>query len=147
MAQWDISLQKYVDRRHEQIYIGAFLRFPTISHLGGESMSSYLIQVSYTTEAVKKLIAKPEHRHAVIQKAVEELGGKLIGSWLSFGDYDVVVVAELPNNAAAAGLALAIAAGGSCKTVKTTPLLSVEEGKAAMKNAGASHYKPVGATK
>ena len=97
--------------------------------------------------SVKKLIAKPEHRHEVIQKAVEELGGKLIGLWLSFGDYDVVVLAELPDNAAAAGLALAVAAGGSCKTVKTTPLLSVEEGNAAMKKAGASHYQPVGATK
>jgi uncharacterized protein with GYD domain len=147
MAQWDISLQKYVDRHHEQIQNSSSLGSPTISHLRGEYMSSYLIQVSYTNEAVKKLIAKPEHRHEVIQKAEEELGGKLIGLWLSFGDYDVVVLAELPDNAAAAGLALAVAAGGSCKTVKTTPLLSVEEGNAAMKKAGASHYQPVGATK
>jgi hypothetical protein len=38
---------------------------------------------------------------------------------------------------------MAISAGGSCKTVKTTPLMSVEEGQAAMKKAGGTGYKPV----
>jgi uncharacterized protein with GYD domain len=104
-----------------------------------------MFQVTYTTEAVKKLIAKPEDRTPVIQKAVEDLGGKLIGTWMSFGDYDVVVLADLPDNTAAASLALAVAAGGSLRSVKTTPLLSVKDGLVALKNAGASSYHPVGA--
>jgi hypothetical protein len=49
----------------------------------------------------------------------------------------------MPNNASAAAFALAIAAGGACKSVKTTPLLTVEEGMAAMKKAGNSGYKPI----
>ena len=49
----------------------------------------------------------------------------------------------MPDVISAAAMALAIGAGGSLKAQKTTPLLSVEEGLAAMKKAAASGYKPV----
>jgi hypothetical protein len=38
---------------------------------------------------------------------------------------------------------MAVAAGGACKSVKTTPLLSMEEGIEAMKKAATSGYRPV----
>jgi hypothetical protein len=38
---------------------------------------------------------------------------------------------------------MARAAGGACHHVKTTPLLSVDEGMMAMKQAGGRGYKPV----
>ena len=110
-------------------------------------MSSYLIQVSYSTEALRSLIKNPENRAEVVRKSIEKLGGKLVGLWLSFGDYDVVVVAEMPDNVKAAALAMAVAAGGTAKSVKTTPMLSIEEGMAALKKAGNTGYKPVGAKK
>jgi uncharacterized protein with GYD domain len=108
-------------------------------------MASYLVQVSYTSEAVKALIAAPQDRSAVVAKAVKGMGGKVIGTWLSFGDYDVTLVMEMPDNVSAAAMVLATAAGGSVKSVKTTPLLTVEEGIAAFKKAASSSYKPVGA--
>lgn len=107
-------------------------------------MPSYLVQVAYSSEAVAALVNKPHDRSAVVAKAIEKLGGSLKGAWLSFGDYDTIVVVEMPDNVSAAAFALAISAGGSCKSVKTTPLLSVEEGTAAMKKAGSAGYKPVG---
>jgi uncharacterized protein with GYD domain len=106
-------------------------------------MPSYLIQVAYTPEALTALIKKPQDRTAVIGKAIEKLGGKMTGFWLSFGDYDVVGVFEMPDNVSAAAFALAIGAGGACKSIKTTPLLAMEEGIAALKKAGGSGYKPV----
>jgi uncharacterized protein with GYD domain len=106
-----------------------------------------MCQVSYAQEAIRSMMAKPVDRSAVIRKAVEDLGGKLTGVWMSFGEYDVVVILEMPNNVAAASLALAVAAGGSCKSVKTTPLLTVEEGATALKKAGKSSYRPIGAQK
>ncbi len=108
-------------------------------------MPSYLVQVSYTPEALGALIAKPQDRGEVVRKVIEKLGGKSIGSWLSFGDYDLVLIIEMPNNVTAAALALAAAAGGSLKSVKTTPLLSIREGLTALKKAGTSGYKPIGA--
>ncbi len=106
-------------------------------------MPSYLVQVSYTAEALSALIAKTQDRSTVVRKVIENLGGKFVGSWLSFGDYDLVMLIEMPNNVTAAALALAAAAGGSCKTVKTTPLLSIREAMTALKKAGASGYKPI----
>jgi uncharacterized protein with GYD domain len=108
-------------------------------------MPSYLVQVSYNSEALASLIANPQNRTEVVKKAAKKLGGKVHGSWLSFGDYDVVLVMEMPDNVSAAALALAAAAGGSCKAVKTTPLLTLEEGMAAFEKASTSGYKPVAA--
>jgi uncharacterized protein with GYD domain len=106
-------------------------------------MPSYLIQASYTVEALQALMKKPQDRTAVVSKAVENLGGALTGLWLSFGDQDIVALVELPNNVSAAALALAIAAGGALKSTKTTPLLTVAQGIQAMKKASSSGYTPV----
>jgi uncharacterized protein with GYD domain len=110
-------------------------------------MASYLVQVSYTSEALSALIAKPQDRTGHVGKVIEKLGGKSVGSWLAFGDYDLVMIIEMPNNVNAAALALAAAAGGSCKTVKTTPLLTIGQGLSALRKAGTSGYKPVAAAK
>lgn len=110
-------------------------------------MSSYLIQVSYSTEAVASLIKNPQNRTEAVRKSIEKLGGKLTGFWLSFGDYDVVVIADIPDNIKAAAMSMAVAASGTAKSVKTTPLLSAEDAVAAFKKAGNSGYKAVGAKK
>jgi uncharacterized protein with GYD domain len=110
-------------------------------------MASYLVQVSYTSEALSALIAKPQDRSGHVAKVIEKLGGKLIGSWLALGDYDIVMIVELPNRVSAAALAMVAAAGGSCKTVKTTPLLTIAQGLSALRKAGTSGYKPIAAAK
>src|SRR5579863_617337 len=107
------------------------------------TMPSYLVQVAYTSEAMAAMIKKPQDRASVVGKAVAKLGGTLKEAWLTFGDYDTVVLVEMPDDISAAAFAMAISAGGSCSAVKTTPLLSVEDGIAAMKKAGGSGYKPV----
>jgi uncharacterized protein with GYD domain len=106
-------------------------------------MPSYLIQASYTVEALQALIKKPQDRSAIVAKAVENLGGTLTGLWLSFGDQDIVALVEMPNNVSAAAMSLAIAAGGALKSTKTTPLLTVAQGMSALKKAGTSGYTPV----
>ena len=106
-------------------------------------MATYMSQVSYTSAALAALIANPQNRAETVRKSVEKLGGKVIGFWLAFGEYDLVCLIEMPDNISAAALALAIAAGGSLKAQKTTPLLTMEEGMAAMKKAADSGYQPV----
>ncbi|MGO8757713.1 MAG: GYD domain-containing protein [Terracidiphilus sp.] len=108
-------------------------------------MTSYLVQVAYTPEAVGALIAKPQDRTEMLAKMVRKLGGRIKGFWMSFGDYDVVGLIEAPDNIGAAAFSLAIAGGGSCKAVKTTPLLSIREGAAALRKAKKSGYRPIGA--
>jgi uncharacterized protein with GYD domain len=106
-------------------------------------MPSYLVQVAYTPETVAAFIAQPQDRTEAIGKVVKKLGGKPGKLYLSFGDYDVVGIYDMPDNVSAAAFAMAIAGGGACKSVKTTPLMSGEEAVAAMKKAGGSGYKPV----
>jgi uncharacterized protein with GYD domain len=62
--------------------------------------------------------------------------------WLSFGDYDVVVLLRLPDNVSAAAFSIAVSAGGAVRAAKTTPLMSVEEGMDAMRRAGDVGYQP-----
>jgi uncharacterized protein with GYD domain len=106
-------------------------------------MPSYLLQVAYTPETVAALVASPQDRTEAIGKVVKKLGGKPGKLYLSFGDYDVVGIYDMPDNVSAAAFAMAIAGGGACKSVKTTPLMTGEEAVAAMKKAGGSGYKPV----
>jgi len=110
-------------------------------------MPSYLLQVSYSAEAWAAMIKRPQNRIEAVRKSVEKLGGTITAGWLSFGDYDVVAIFDMPDNVSAAAFAMAAAAGGACKSVKTTPLLTFEEAKAAMQKAGASGYKPATARK
>ena len=110
-------------------------------------MSSYLVQAAYSVEALAAMVKNPQDRTGHIRKAVEKIGGKLTGLWLSFGDYDIVAVIEMPDSTGAAAFAIAIGAGGACRSVKTTPLLSVGDGIVALKKAGASGYKAVSAGK
>jgi uncharacterized protein with GYD domain len=105
-------------------------------------MPSYLVQIAYTPETMAALIKKPQDRAEAVRKPIEKLGGKLVGGWLCFGDYDVVVVIDMPDNSSAAAFAMAVSGGGACKSVKTTPLISIDEGLDAMKKAGGSGYKP-----
>jgi uncharacterized protein with GYD domain len=106
-------------------------------------MASYLIQVSYTNAAVAALIANPQDRTDVIRKALESVGGRMQSIYLAFGDYDVVGLFDAPDNVSAVAFAAAIKAGGACKAVKTTPLLSTAESLAAQKKAGSVNYRSV----
>jgi len=109
-------------------------------------MPHYLLQASYTPEAWQTMIKSPHSRIEAVRPAIERLGGKLVGGWAAFGDYDTILIAELPTSVDAAALAIAAAAGGSCKAVKTTPLLTAEEAVEAARKASASGYKPVTAS-
>ena len=106
-------------------------------------MASYLLQVGYTPEAWSAMIQNPQDRSAAIKTAVEKLGGRVERFWLSFGDYDVVGVVDMPDSVSAAAFSMAIAAGGACRAVRTTPLLSSSEGMEAMKKAATCGYQPV----
>jgi uncharacterized protein with GYD domain len=90
-------------------------------------MPKYMQQVSYTLDGVQGLLAKGAvARKTIVQAAAKSLGGKVDAFYFAFGENDVYVITELPNNTAAAALALAVTAAGAA-TVKTVVLLTPEE--------------------
>ncbi|MGC2322855.1 MAG: GYD domain-containing protein [Terriglobales bacterium] len=105
-------------------------------------MPNFLLQVAYSREGWEALVKNPQNRIEAVRPAIEKLGGKIEHAWFAFGEYDVLLVADMPNNVNAAAIAIAFASGGACKAVHTTPLLSVEEAVQAMKKAAESGYKP-----
>jgi uncharacterized protein with GYD domain len=107
----------------------------------GGTMPHYLIQVAYSEQAWQALIKNPVNRIEAVRPAIENLGGKLQEGWFAFGDYDIVCIAEMPDNVAAAAIAIAFAGGGACKSVKTTPLMSTAEALEALKKASHAGYR------
>jgi uncharacterized protein with GYD domain len=105
-------------------------------------MPHYLQQVAYSREGWEAVVANPQNRIEAVRPVVEKLGGKIESAWFSFGDYDIVVITEMPDNVSAAAIAMAFAAGGACKSVQTTPLISAEEALQALKKARDCGYRP-----
>jgi uncharacterized protein with GYD domain len=105
-------------------------------------MAHFLLQISYSREAWAALVLNPQDRAEAVRRPVENLGGKIERIWLAFGEDDVVGIIDMPNNIAAAAISIAFSAGGACKNVKTTPLMSIQEGMEAMKKAADCGYQP-----
>ena len=107
-------------------------------------MATYMIQAAYTSGAWGKLVQRPENRMEALTPVVERLGGRLLAWYYSFGEYDVVLLIEVPGNVNAAAASMAAAAGGAVKAIKTTPLMSPEEGFDALLLAQGAGYRPPG---
>jgi uncharacterized protein with GYD domain len=105
-------------------------------------MAHYLIRASYTPETWAALVKNPSNRREVVRGLVEGMGGKLEAMYFSFGDEDIVVLVEMPDNVGAAAAALAVTASGAFRSYSTTPLMTAEEAMDAMRKAGAVGYRP-----
>lgn len=107
-------------------------------------MPFYLYQASYSSAAVKAMLAHPSDRKAVVARLVEAAGGKLHHMFFAFGNYDMVALIEGPDDKTAAAAALAVAATGVNSAAATTKLLTPEEAMEAIKAAGrlAAAYTP-----
>ena len=107
-------------------------------------MAYFLLQGAYTSESWKSLVNNPVDRVEAVRPVIEKLGGSVEGAWFAFGDYDVVLVMQMPDNVSAAAFSLAVAASGGFKAHKTTPLLTIADGVEAMKKAAGAGYRPPG---
>ena len=107
-------------------------------------MGKYLLQASYTQQGTSGLIQKPEDRTAVLQEMVSSVGGKVISLDYCFGDYDIVIVLEAPDDTTVAAVSMAAAASGVASNIKTTVLISMAPGFEAAKKASSVAYRAPG---
>jgi uncharacterized protein with GYD domain len=101
-------------------------------------MPIYITQGRYTRDAIKGMIVKPEDRADAVARLVSKIGGRLLGYYLTFGDYDFMVIAEAPNDVQMAAVLLAAGSGGT--DLRTTVALTSVEAKGAF--AAASDLAP-----
>src|SRR5262249_18867709 len=70
-----------------------------------EPMPLYMYQAAYTPESWSAQLKNPQNRvESVGRQVCEAVGGKLVGGWLCFGEYDLVIIADVPNNEAMAAI-------------------------------------------
>ncbi|MGF6276229.1 uncharacterized protein with GYD domain [Massilia sp. UYP11] len=95
-------------------------------------MAKYLVEASYLSEGINGLLKEGgTRRREAVDQLFNSLGRKVEAFYFVFGDRDVVIIGELPDNATAAVLALRVDASGTT-TCKTTVLLTPKEIDAAM---------------
>lgn len=106
------------------------------------TMPKYLLEVNYTLDGVRGVLAQGgTARQRAAQAAAESAGGTLDSFLFAFGGTDAYVVADMPDNVAAAALALTVSAGGGA-AAKTVVLLTPAEVDAAA--AKKVDYSPPG---
>jgi uncharacterized protein with GYD domain len=98
-------------------------------------MPKYLIQASYTSKGVEGVRSQGgSGRRDAVADTIRSLGGKLESFHFGFGDHDAYVIVELPDNEAAAALALTVNAAGAV-SVTTVVLLTPEQVDEAVKRS------------
>ena len=88
-------------------------------------MPGYVMLMKYTQKGIADLKGSPE-RIKQAKAALEKLGGRMVGVWVTMGQYDLVGIADLPNDEAAAIMALSLGSLGNV-TTQTMRALSEDE--------------------
>jgi uncharacterized protein with GYD domain len=107
-------------------------------------MAAFMVEVSYTPEAWAAQLKNPQNRIEAIKPLVERNGAKIVGAWYAFGDSDLIFIVEGGDNITTSASVLAAVSGGAVSNIKTTVLMSIEDGIAAIKQAGEASgvYQP-----
>ena len=66
-------------------------------------MPIFVSQGCYSQGALKGMLANPEDRSEAAGKLIQAAGGKMLAYYVTFGEYDWLVVSEMPDEQHAAG--------------------------------------------
>jgi uncharacterized protein with GYD domain len=110
-------------------------------------MTLYMYQASYTAKSMAAQLKEPQDPVEVFKPTLEELGVTMLVAGFPFGEYDLLIVYDAPDDMTAASVAMAVAAAGEVRSGKTTRLLSGQEWleglrKRRIVNVRKSRYEP-----
>lgn len=106
-------------------------------------MPKYLIKASYTPEGARGIAKEGgTSRRDTIDKLAQNSGGTMESFYFAFGEDDAYVICDLPDNATAASVALAVNSSGAAQ-VTTVVLMTPEELDEATRKS--VDYRPPGA--
>jgi len=105
-------------------------------------MPKFLLQASYTAEGTKGLLREGgSGRRRAVEQLAQGLGGSIEAFYYAFGEDDVYVIADFPDNVTAVAVSGTVNASGAVR-VKTVPLLTPDEIDEATKKS--VDYRPPG---
>ncbi len=99
-------------------------------------MAHYMIQVGFTAEMMERMVENPAvFDGSWLRDVVGRLDGSVVGMWACFGEYDAVVICELPDKTSVFALTSAFRATAPLARVNTTSLLTQDEQLAGFRKA------------
>lgn len=107
-------------------------------------MAKFAVFFTFKGETIKGLMSKPSDRAAVVSKLCEAAGGRMHAYYVMFGQWDGMVIAEVPDSKAAAAVSLAVSASGAFAHIETHELLEADEFSGALSTASSLAYTPPG---
>jgi uncharacterized protein with GYD domain len=114
-------------------------------HLGVVVVAKYLVLFGFTGETMKRFLAKPSDRAAVVRELAESVGGSLESYYWMFGQHDGVGVFGMPNSHSMAAVSLAATSSGAFTHFETHELIEASDLSAIAERAKGIAYQPPGA--
>lgn len=107
-------------------------------------MPKFLIEATYSDDGLIGLQADgAAKRLRDVKAAAKSVGAKVETFYFAFGDADAIIVVDAPDNSAVAAISVKVTSSGSA-SVRTTPLLTIEEMDKALAAAAKTKYRPAG---
>jgi uncharacterized protein with GYD domain len=88
-------------------------------------MATYIVLLNFTDQGIRNVKQSPERRKAAIA-AAEKLGIKVKDDYWTLGAYDIVLIADAPNDEAIMAMALGAGSQGNIRT-QTMRAFSADE--------------------
>ena len=90
-------------------------------------MSHYILLINWTDQGISN-VKESYDRYSSFRASVEKAGGKVIGGYLTLGEYDYVIIIEAPNDEVVMSLLVKVGSYGNVRT-KTLKAFTAEEGR------------------
>ena len=113
-------------------------------HLGVIVVAKYLALFSLTGETIKRFVANPSDRAAVVRELAESVGGSLESYYWMFGQYDGAAVIVMPDSHTLAAVNLAIISSGAFTRFETHELIEASDLTAIAERARGITYQAPG---
>ncbi len=78
-------------------------------------MASYIVLLNYTDQGIRHVKQSPKRRKAAVAVA-EKLGIQVKEAYLTMGPYDMVILADAPNDEAMTTWAMSVGSLGNVRT-------------------------------
>jgi uncharacterized protein with GYD domain len=108
------------------------------------AVPKYAVLFRFKSETIKTLMNKPSDRAAAVQQLLDSAGGTLDAYYLMFGQYDGLVICDLPDSSSAAAVSFAVTSSGAFSHLETHELVPVEQLNTVLEKANQLTYRPPG---